>query len=413
MNRNVWVVSFGSGLRLFGLALLLPFLALYLHNVLGLGYLAVTAVTLATTGVQVPASLLGGILGDLWGRRSLILGSLVLEAAFMGLLAWAMELSLLLPVVLMAVLGGSAGAVGQAPASAYLADLTSPGPERTRAFTVRRVGWNAGFGSGVAAGGLLVGSLGFPRVALVACIAIGVGVLFLSYFLEPTPTELRQREERRRRASEPHHTPSRWEGLRRTGGDRRFLELCLASLFIGMVTGQWGYAFVLFVNGPAGLPYSVLGLGLALNGFAVVFGQSLTTESVLGRRHTSIALGSVVAYTAGFLGFAVAVYLHYQVLALFFVAVLVITLGENLFAIPSSTLPSNLAPDEDTRSTYNGAFQMYTTIGALFSLVLGGVALAYLTDPLLLWLALLWPAVPAGLLFRHLGRTLPADRNRA
>jgi MFS family permease len=415
MQRNIRVVAVGAGLRLFGLALILPFLSLFLRNVLDLGYLTIGLIALAIGAAQVPATFLGGMLGDRLGRRSVYVGALALEGVLIAGLAWAMSERSFLLVVSLALLAGSAGSLGGPATAAYIADFTQAS-ERTRAFTLQRVGHNAGFASGVALGGILVPLLGFPEVTGIAAGLQAGGVLVLAVLLEPSPVD------RRRAGPQGALDPAPGGARTRTGArevlgllarDRPFLELCLAGGLISLVVSQWGVTFVLFANTIAAVPYGLLGLGLALNGIVVVFGQSLTTEAMLGRRHTSIAVLGLVAYAAGFLLFAFAATFREEVLVTFFLSILIITLGENLLAIPSSTLPSNLAPSEGTRSSYNGGYQTAGATGGLFAVLLGGAALAGIGDPLLLWSLLVLPAVPAALLLGRLDRTLPSPANRA
>jgi hypothetical protein len=90
----------------------------------------------------------------------------------------------------------------------------------------------------------------------------------------------------------------------------------------------------------------------------------------------------------------------------------VLTFGENLLTIPTSTLPSNLAPRDEVGS-YNGAFGTIMGFGGLTAAVFGGAALATLGNPLLLWMVLVAPCLPAVLLLRWVGARLPARPNRA
>jgi hypothetical protein len=158
--------------------------------------------------------------------------------------------------------------------------------------------------------------------------------------------------------------------------------------------------------------YSLLGIGLALNGIVVVVGQSPTTESVLGWRHTTIAMLGIVLYGVAFVGLGAAGLWNVVPVVVFFLSVVVLTLGENLEAIPSATLPSNLAPKEEIGS-YNGAFGAFGTLGFLLATLAGGVVLATVTNPLLIWVVLSVPAVPAVILLRHAAGRIPAAANRA
>jgi len=156
----------------------------------------------------------------------------------------------------------------------------------------------------------------------------------------------------------------------------------------------------------------LLGAGLALNGLVVVFGQTATTESVIGRRHTSIAIMGIGLYVVAFLGLGAAGLFGFGPTIVFFVAVVVLTFGENLVTIPQATLPSNIAPAGEVGS-YNGAFGAVGGIGFIVSVLVGTVVLSLTSNPLVIWLLLVTPAVPAFLLFRDAGHRIPAAANRA
>ena len=80
MDRNIRWLSFGAVIRASGLSLILPYVALYLRNVLGLGY-AEIGVLGAILGVA-PLLLypFGGAIADRLGRRKLLLAALLHSA---------------------------------------------------------------------------------------------------------------------------------------------------------------------------------------------------------------------------------------------------------------------------------------------------------------------------------------------
>jgi MFS family permease len=202
------------------------------------------------------------------------------------------------------------------------------------------------------------------------------------------------------------------ESFRLLFRDRVALELLLAFAFGALVVGQWAVTFPLYVHNVLGIPYALLGAGLALNGLVVVFGQTATTESVIGRRHTTIAMMGLALYVLAYLGLGAAGLLGYFPIEVFFVAVAVLTIGENLITIPSATLPSNLAPRGEI-GAYNGAFAMVGGAGFIFSVLLGGAVLGFTANPLLIWALILLPAVPAVVLFRHAQSKLRPEQDTA
>lgn len=408
MDPNLRRLGVGAGLRSFGLTFVGPFAALYLYRVAHLGFLAIGLLLAAISVPPLLWSPFAGALADRLGRRRILLFGLYGESASMALVAAGVrEGSILLFVGGFAV-SGMLATTGMPALSAYVADLAE-GSDRTLGFTWIRVGTNVGFSAGVLAGGIVVGSLGFLAGALAACLLVAGGATLLLLTLDPSPYD---RTLRVGASAGGAPAPS---GFRRLGAirrDRRFLLAATAFGLATLVTAQWGTTYALFASEGLGLSYATIGVGFALNGLLVVVGQAATTRSVLGRRHTSIGIYGTLCYVAGFLLLGVAGVVRLEILGLFLAATAVITLGENLITIPTSTLPSNLAPPEAI-GAYNGAFGTILGFGGLLATAVGGAALGAVSDPLLLWLVLVVPAVPACLLLARVGTWLPDRRNRA
>jgi MFS family permease len=114
----------------------------------------------------------------------------------------------------------------------------------------------------------------------------------------------------------------------------------------------------------------------------------------IGHRHTSVLALGILLYVAGFLLLATVAVLPALVLAVFFGAVIVLTMGENVLSIPGTTLPSNLAPASEI-GAYNGAFFALTGVGQIVAPAVGGAVLAATASPVVTWTVLMVPAVPA------------------
>ncbi len=425
MERDLRILGFIAAIRSFGFLMLQAFLSLYLFNVLHLGYAEVGALILVYGLPYILFSSAAGLLTDRVGRRRILLLALGGQTLGFFLIAYSMLLGSLLAVSVGTVLAFLFDSLGGPANSAYVADLAE-GSERTKGFTWLRIGYNAGGGAGVAIGGLLVGFIGFPEVAALAALFIGASTILVAAWLPPSPYDRRLRTTLTATASpdaaDPPAVPSMVPApaprasMRRSlhdlVADRAFLEVCLAFALGGVVGGQWGVTFQLFANTKMGIDYFVIGLGVSLNCFIVVFGQMRTTTSVLGRRHTHIGMVGVLLYAVAWLGLGASGQWAVAPLAVFTAAVIVSTLGENYLAVPTTTLPSNLAPREEI-GNYNGAFQTVSNASFLLSALFGGVVLGLVSQPLLAWAILAAPAVPCLLLLSHVSRRIPAAANRA
>ncbi|MCI4363023.1 MAG: MFS transporter [Thermoplasmata archaeon] len=415
MDRQLRLLTLGVSIRALGAALYLPFFALFMYTVLHVGYVEIGLLVVLVGLVQLPFGYAGGLVADRIGRRPMILLGIFAEALTTFGLAYAFSVRSLLFALVTIAVGGAVQTLAGAAYSAYIADL-SDGSQRTRAFTWYRIGFNAGFSGGVALGGILVTLAGFPTAVGVAAGVVTAAAFVLLIGLAPSPFDLELRRGRREALAIPGPAAPVGRSLRESFAvlrrDSVALEVALAFLLGTLVEGQWAVVFPLFVHNVLGISFALLGVGLALNGLVVVFGQAPTTEAAIGWRHTTLAIVGMLLYVAAFVGLGAAgLWLLFPSIA-FLVAVVVLTIGENLVAIPQSTLPSNLAPAGEVGS-YNGAFNTVGGAGFLGATLLGGVVLALTADPLLIWLVLVVPAVPAALLLRHAASRIRGEADRA
>jgi MFS family permease len=393
VDTNVRWLGIGAVVRAGGMTLVAPYIVLYLRNVLHLGYVEIGLLVALTGIVPLLVVPFAGLVTDRIGRRSVFLVCLLAEALAVLLVAFAMRDLWLTGVVVSASIVYTVGTIAGPAISAYVADF-SEGSERTLAFTYVRIGWNVGFTLGVLAGGSLIGFLGFPDVGFLAGSVLLVSTTFLAVVLRPSPYDLARGVARAVPAAERPPSAS----LRASAGvlarDRVFLGFCAAVALSQLTINQWGWTFPLYANTVLGIPYSLIGVGLAINGVLVVFAQAPTTHAGLGHRHTSLYVLGTALYAGGFLlfgGFAAA---GVAIVAGFFLSIVVLTTGENLTSIPTSTLPSNLAPPSEI-GAYNGAFFAIMGVGQLLATPLGGLVLALGANPLLTWGILAVPSVPA------------------
>lgn len=393
MDRNVRWLGIGGAIRATGMSLVAPYFALYLRHVLGLGY-AEIGVLSAVVGI-VPLTLVpfAGMVTDRLGRRRLFVAALFAEGSSILLAAFAMELRSLGLLLAAVATAQTVGTIAGPALSAYVADFTQAS-ERTLGFTWIRVGWNVGFTLGVLAGGALIGVVGFVAIGAAAGVVLLLGTAAIALELEPSPYDRSLATGRATRSERRTTRAPVGASVRTLISDRPFLALCGAVALAELTVGQWGVTFPIYANTVLGVPYSILGLGFAFNGLLVVFAQSPTTRAALGHRHTTVLALGIALYAVGFGVLAVAGAIVGGTIAAFFLAVFVLTMGENVMSIPTTTLPSNLSPAAEI-GAYNGAFFALMGVGQLLAPALGGIALAHIPDPRLLWTVLVLPAVPA------------------
>jgi MFS family permease len=388
-----------------------PYLSLYFKNVTGIGYAEIGALILFVSIFPLAVSPFGGMIADRVGRRRVFLLSLGGEAASVLLIAVSMAYNSIPGVLAGGGLAGVCGSFAGPAISAYVADLAPQLSERTMAYTWVRIGFNAGFTVGVALGGSLIGFLGFPNTGILAACILGTATLFLLATLDPSPYDIaRAHGEAAAAASSSSKPGSFMDSFKVLGKDRSFLVLCLGAFFTSMVYGHWSTTFPLYSNTILLVPYGILGIALALNGAIVVFGQNPMTRLMRGRMHTFSAIVAVLLMGASFIALGAISLVAGAAIVAVFTFVVILTVGENFGAIPSMTLPSNVAPATEIGS-YNGVFNLIGGIGNSISPLIGGLVLASVANPMVLWVLLALPCIPAALLFQWVGTRIPKAAN--
>jgi MFS family permease len=409
MERDLKFLGLGTAVRWFGTSMLYPFVGLYLRKVLGVDYAEIGLILLVIAAAPLAVAPFGGLIADRAGRRRVLVLSLAAETGGVLAIALSMWSGFFPGVILGGIIAGLAGNVESPASSAYVADFAS-GSDRTRAFSWIRIGFNVGFTAGIASGGVLIVFLGFAGTGFASALLLGSATVTLALLLSPSPYDLALSEHALSPQAAPSAHVSIRESARTLARDRTFLGVCLAFTFGSMVYSNWNTTFPLFVGGVLGIPTWVLGTALALNGAIVIFGQAPITQLMIGRRHTTSAVLASALLIGGFVVLGSLSLFPVTVILGIFSFVVVITIAENLGAIPFMTLPSNMAPEKEVGS-YNGAFNLIAGLGGALAPSLGGLALSYISNPFIVWSLLALPAVPSILLFRWLGSRISPKAN--
>lgn len=413
MNRNIRFLGFGAAVRALGVAMLTPFISIYLREVLGMGYLTIGLLLIVIGILPLAVSPFGGLATDRLGRRRLFLAMLAVEALSIGAVAASMNYGSVAGIIIAAAGANLAGGALAGPAlSAYTADLTSI-PERSQAFSWQRIGFNGGYVAGVTAGGYLTLALGYSVAGFLASAVMLAAAALLAVALSPSPYDIARPKGPSPDGAPSPQGPSSIKGsMKILAGDRIFLLLCFGFFLANLAEGQWANTLPLYIGPVLGLPNNVVGVALSLNGLVVVLGQNQITKWATGHLHTSSAIVSILIYVASYLSLG-ALGLGWSgwgLVAGVMVAIVVLTVGENFAAIPSMTLPSNLAPPTEIGS-YNGVFGLFAGAGYVFAPALGGAALSATSNTLLAWALMMIPAAPAFALFARLGGRIPKEAN--
>lgn len=233
-----------------------------------------------------------GNLSDRFGRRPVLIASMLAFGADYALMAWAPTLAWLF---LGRAIAGIAGAV-YGPASSVIADVTTP-EKRSAAFGYVSAAFGIGFIIGPALGGVIAGLGERAPFIAAAVLALGNAVVMLIAMPESLAQE--------------HRRPFRWRDAHIVGAFKPLFEsrtalpllaVCFAWQVAHMVyPATWAFwATIRFQWGPA-----AIGLSLAYVGLVMALVQALVVGPVISRIGDRRALMIGLACGAGgFLAFA-------------------------------------------------------------------------------------------------------------
>ncbi len=223
-KRALGLIFFIMLMDVIGITLLSP-VAPYLVRIYSDEAMMVTLITVLYAGGQFIAAPLIGKLGDRYGRRPVLLISLLGQA--IGYLIFGLGGSLWV-LFLGRIIGGITGG-NLSTAAAYIADISAP-EERSKNFTLVGMAWSVGLIVGPAVGGVL-GQINLGLPAYTAAVLSLLNTL-LGYFILKESLPKEQRETAPLRASDFNPIVSIFEMARKPG---------LGWLLL--VTGLFNFAF--------------------------------------------------------------------------------------------------------------------------------------------------------------------------
>ncbi|MFC9691280.1 MDR family MFS transporter [Kribbella sp. NPDC056951] len=337
-----------------------PFLVLYLTQDRHLSAGTAGAVAAAVGAGSVVSQFVGGWLSDRVGRRATMLICFFGTAVALVLLGSARSMPMIWAT---AFAVGLLGDLFRAAVSATVADLLEPG-ERVRAYGLLFWAINLGFSVSTVSAGVLA-SLGYGLLFwLNAGTSVVAGIVIWTMV--------------------PETRPKLEEGTSR----RPLLPVVLRDrIFIGMVLIQIGYATIYFQGYSTlplamardGLPSSLYGTVIGLNGVVIVILQPLLVKRLATFDRPKLVGVSMLIVGLGFgLGAVVHNWWGYAL------SVVVWSIGEIGFAAVIGAVFADIAPT-DLRGGYMGIFGMSFGFGSVIGPLAGPNALQHL-GPTMTWI---------------------------
>ena len=362
--RQFWVLFFGTLVSASGNSLIWPFMTIYVHDKLGVPLTVVGLVLAANAAAGLLSQLIAGPLVDRFGRKMAMTVSLGTRAIVMVGLGFANSLP---SFVILIVISGFFGSMYNPGMNAMVADIVRS-KKRVEAYGLIRIVSNLGIAIGPAIGGFIATRSYFISF-LAAALSSALYFFIILLFVRETRPEIGDGS----RGSE--------EG---NGGygyllrDHTFLLFCLAFAVMGIAYIQMMTIFPVYIKDQYQIPESQFGLIMATNAAMVVLFQYPITRVL--RRYR---MGSAMAWGALLTALGVGAVAFSSSFGTFLLSMVIVTIGELIFAPASTAFVANVAP-QDMRGRYMGVYGM--TWGLSFGLgpVVGGMINDRLS-PVLIW----------------------------
>jgi MFS family permease len=380
-----WTLAVATFIDRLGGALVFPFFALYITRKFGVGMTEVGILFMLWSVPSLFGGLIGGALADRFGRKGVILFSLLTTAASTLLMGYIESLQ---AFYVLAVIVGLLADVGGPAYQAVVADLL-PEEQRAGGYGLLRVILNLAVVIGPAIGGLLI-TRSYLLLFIADAIASTVTAAVVFIFLPETKP---------RRISPRAH-----ESLGKTFGgygvplrDATFVFFILACMLQGFVYMQMNSTLGVYLRDTHGIAERGYGALLSLNAAMVVVMQFWITRRVEGQPPFQIMVIGTLLYAIGF-----GLYGPATTYTWFAIAMIILTIGEMVVAPVTQALVARMAP-EDMRGRYMGVFGFAWVVpGALAPLMAGVVMDRF--DGRWVWYAAFFLGVASAAMFLRLHR---------
>ncbi len=353
--KTFWVLILAIFIDRVGGALMFPFFAIYitLHFEVGM-----TQVGLLFTVYGVGAffgNFLAGALTDKFGRRTMLLFGLVVSGFSSILMGLINDFNLFFVVAAFVGLVGNAGGPAQ---QAMIADLLPP-EKQPEGYSILRVVANLAVAIGPAIGGLLAAR---SYMSLFIADAISSGITAIIVLMVIPETKPQQAKD------EPVETIMQAVGgYKEVFKDWGFMAFAGITTLVSLVYMQMNSSLSVFLLQEYEFSLQNFGLLISTNALMVVLFQFPITHRISKYVPLRmIALGTAF-YAVGFgmFGFV-------STVPMFFLAMIIITIGEMIIAAFSQSMVASFAP-EDKRGRYMAVYGYAHIIPTLVAVLAAGL----------------------------------------
>lgn len=367
LPSKFWTLVVGSFVDRLGGALIFPFFALYITQRFNVGMTQVGILFAFYSVSSLVGQTIGGALTDKYGRKKLIIFSLVMSAASTVLMGLVDDLHTFYGLaILVGILADTGGPAHQA----MVADLL-PENKRTEGFAVLRVTANLAVTIGPLIGGLLAGVNYLLLFIIDACMS----TITASIILFKLPETMPEKAESSAASTSLGQTII---GYLAVFKDRLYMAFILVSIISVIVYLQMNSTLSVYLLKVHDIPPKGYGYILSLNAAMVVVFQFWITRGLRKVPPMVIMVLGNLLFAIGFgmYGFVSA---YWMMLA----AMVIITVGE-MFTVPvAQTIVSFFAPEE-MRGRYMAIFGYAWILPSAIGPLLAGLVMDN-ADPNWVW----------------------------
>jgi len=380
-----WILFCQRFIGSVGGSLVWPFFTVYLRQRLQIPLTTVGFLFAISATVGLFSQAIWGPVVDRYGRKVAMVAGLANEVVVMVGFALLGSLGAYAVLIAMSGLIEPASRIGS---DAMIADLIEE-EKRPSAYALLRMVSNAGVAIGPAIGGFLAATsymLTFGSAAVGATVALLLVVLLV----KETKPELSAGEETERAGG----------GYGYIFRDIGFIAFCLVSILLWMAYQPFMQLLPVYMKEGFGIPESGFGLIMTVNALMVVFFQFAVTR--VTEKYRDAYIMAAGAFWTGLGALAAALSNN---LWLFLFAMIIVTIGELIWAPTSISFVARIAPI-DMRGRYMGVYGM---VGGI-AWGIGPIASGYVYDsvmPVAVWYLTLGLAVVGTVAFIIVGK-LPA-----
>jgi MFS family permease len=366
--RTFWMMIAVNFIDRLGGSILFPFFALYLTKKFDVGMTQVGGLFAVFFISGFLGSFPGGALTDRFGRKGIIIFSLIATSFSTLLMGFVNEFQFFLFV---AFVSGIFTDVGGPAYEAVFMDVL-PREKRTSGYGIRRVAFNLATVIGPVIGGFLAARSYLALFVLDAVVSAIVAMMVFFMIPETKPISPEEKEQ--------ESTADAFRGYLQVLRDKKFIAFTIVCLLTWFVYMNMNTTLGVFLRDQHGLPESGYGWIISINAAMVVLFQFMITRQT--EKYPPMLM---MAFGASFVAIGLLLYGFVSTFFLFAVAMAILTVGEMITIPIAQAVVASFAPEE-MRGRYSFVYGNSWGISFAVGPYLAGLVLDNY-DPNFLWYA--------------------------